>query len=364
MTSSQNSKAQFFMETTQPSLSIVIPAYNEGAHIYANLMHICEVMKRTSFEIIVVDDGSLDNTFHESLRAAQETHKILVLHQEKNCGKGAALVHGFEHARGNLISFLDADLEIAPENLLEMIRTLQEKNADVVVGVKDLRRTPFPLLRRIMSYAYRMLISYLFDLNLSDTQTGIKLFRREVLENALPHISTRRFAFDLELLIAVLRLGHSIVEYPVSVMYRRRGKLGRVTPSQITNMLLDTVMIFYRVSFLYWLNPGWVARIWMGAFVLGIFLTGIGFAKLLTLLIPRREWVKQFFYFFLLQFIPTPLREWLIFFSGLLLVGLSLIELNKIVMNAFIRVDRGGLADLSRGKRPVSQKEKRPRMDL
>ena len=329
-----------------PELSVVMPAFNEGAHIHANIRHVCKTLEGLHYEIIVVDDGSSDNTFTESQRAADEGYPVRAVRQDVNRGKGASLFHGYEFSGGDLIAFLDSDLEIAPENLLTLIKVVRETNADVVAGVKDLQQAnQFPPIRRLMSRGYRAMVALLFGLTITDTQTGIKLFRREVLTDAIPRVSARRFAFDIELLVAASRFGYRIVEQPVEISYRRSGGLGRVNLAQLLNMTADTLAIFYRASFWHWLNPGLLAQTWMILFVLGIFLSGVGFAKLLTPTIPQGA-AKQFFYVVLLQFIPSPLRGWLILAMGIVFVIISLIQLNKIVMNAFGKRDRDDLSGI------------------
>lgn len=332
-----------------PELSIIMPAFNEGLHIRTNILRVCEVLKGLRYEIIVVDDGSSDNTFAESRQAANEAdgYPVRAVRQETNRGKGASLFHGFAESRGELIVFLDSDMEIAPENILKLVKVMQATDADVVAGVKDLQSNQFPPLRRLMSRSYRGMVAFLFGLSITDTQTGIKLFRREVLTDAIPRVSARRFAFDIELLVAASRFGYRIVEQPVEVAYHRVGRLGRMNFAAILGTFVDTLAILYRASFWHWLNPGLLAQIWMAMFVLGVFLTGVGFAKLLTPTIPQGL-AKQFFHIVLLQFIPTPLRDWLITALGIAFVIISLLQLNKIIMAAFAHRDRGGISGIHR----------------
>jgi len=335
------------MHQTPTELSVIMPAFNEGQHIRANILRVCEILAGRRFEIIVVDDGSRDNTLAESQRAADEGQPVCVVKNEINLGKGASLFRGFESSHGELIVFLDSDLEIAPENILNLIEVMRAENADVVAGVKDLQSNQFPPLRRLMSRGYRAMVAFLFGLSITDTQTGIKLFRREVLTDAIPRVSARRFAFDIELLVAASRFGYRIVERPVEIAYHRRGGLGRVNLAQVFNMTFDTLAIFYRASFWHWLNPSLRAQIWMIMFVFGIFLSGVGFAKLLTPTIPQ-GFAKQFFYIVLLQFIPSPLRDWLILLIGFVFIVVALLQLNRIVMNAFGRLDRNDLSGITR----------------
>jgi glycosyltransferase involved in cell wall biosynthesis len=332
-----------------PELSVIMPAFNEGLHIRGSILRVCEALEGLRYEIIVVDDGSNDDTFAESQQAAREEngYPVRAVRQESNRGKGASLFHGFEFSCGELIVFLDSDMEIAPENILKLVKVMQATNADVVAGVKDPLTNQFPPLRRLMSRAYRAVVAFLFGLSITDTQTGIKLFRRAVLADAIPRVSARRFAFDIELLVAASRFGYHIVEQPVEVTYHRSGGLGRMNLAAILSTSVDTLAIFYRASFWSWLNPGLLAQIWMAMFVLGVFLAGVGFAKLLTPTIPQ-GFAKQFFYIVLLQFIPSPLRDWLILLIGIIFVTISLLQLNKIIMTAFARRDRDGLSGIFR----------------
>ena len=238
-----------------PFLSVILPAYNEGEKIYANILRVCETLRGVDFEIVVVDDGSTDKTYGEAKRAEDEGYPVQAVLQEENRGKGAPLFHGFEFASGERIAFLDADLEIAPEYILSLLKVMDDTKADVVAGVKDMSENQFPWLRRTMSKTYKRSVSFLFGLAISDTQTGIKLFKRDVLEATVPRLSISRFAFDIELLLAASRFGYEIVEYPVKIVYSRSGNLGRMSSSNIFGAFKDTFSIYARASFWRWLEP-------------------------------------------------------------------------------------------------------------
>lgn len=329
----------------KPSLSVILPAYNESGQIYVNLMQVCQALSGHDFEVIVVDDGSSDPTFAESQRSAAHGLPVRVTRQEINRGKGAALFHGFKLTSREVVAFLDSDLEIAPEYVLRLLDVMQATQADVVVGTRTPDSNAFPALRRALSGIYRGLVAFLFGLSLSDTQTGIKLFKREVLELVIPRMTISRFAFDIELLVAAARFGYRITECPVNIAYNRSGGLGRMGARQLLGMLGDTLAIYYRASFWRWLQPGWTTRLWMIAFVAGIFLLGIGIGKLLTPLVLQPP-LRQVFYVAALQFLPRALRDWLLVIGGASLLLLSLIQLNKSLLNAFARRDRGDLAGI------------------
>ena len=328
-------------------LSVILPAYNEGLHIYANLLKICDVLKTQDFEIIVVDDGSSDNTFSESKRAAKNGWPVKSVRLETNRGKGASLFRGFEEAGGELIAFLDADLEIAPHYIVKLQAAMKKAKADVVAGVKDPVMNHFPLQRRFMSVIYRATIGFLFGLDITDTQTGIKLFKREVLEAAVPRLRVSRFAFDIELLVAASRFGYQIMEYPIEVTYVRKGRFGRMKPGTLVGTFFDTFAVYFRASFWRWLEPSFGTQFWMIVFVLGVFLAGVGFAKLLTPVILKPPFNEIAYYIFL-QFIPTTLRDKLLAAGGTLILLIASIQLNKSLLNAFARRDRGDLAGILR----------------
>ncbi|MCE7861621.1 MAG: glycosyltransferase family 2 protein, partial [Chloroflexi bacterium CFX2] len=113
-------------------LSIIVPAYNEGAHIYENLLAISDALRGRDAEIIVVDDGSADNTFSECHRASKVRRNIKPVQLQNNEGKGASLFRGFAEARGESIVFFDSDLEIAPHYIVKLLAVMREQDADVV----------------------------------------------------------------------------------------------------------------------------------------------------------------------------------------------------------------------------------------
>ncbi|MCL4537317.1 MAG: glycosyltransferase family 2 protein [Nitrospirae bacterium] len=200
--------------------SVIIPAYNEGKTIFQNLMIVSETMEtgNLDFEIILVDDGSSDDTFDEAKRAANSSQKIKVVHYEHNAGKGTAFKKGFENSSGKDIALLDADLDFHPSQLLKMLNVLQQTGADIVIGSKyhTESKVNYPFLRRIMSKGYAFLVKLLFKMPFRDTQSGIKVFKREILGSVLPYMTkSKGYAFDVEILLAAYKQGAQINEYPV-----------------------------------------------------------------------------------------------------------------------------------------------------
>ncbi len=168
-------------------------------------------------EVIVVSDGNTDGTEAEAARV--DSDRLRVLHYERNQGKGYALQHGVAHAKGDLIAFIDADLDILPTGIAAHFDILQRTGADVVVASKIDPRSNvvYPWFRRFQSRVFRGVVELFFRLDVSDTQTGLKLFRREVLDTCLPFVHSSGFAFDLELLVLANDAGFRIVEGPVDL---------------------------------------------------------------------------------------------------------------------------------------------------
>jgi glycosyltransferase involved in cell wall biosynthesis len=323
-----------------------LPAYNEAAHIYANLEEVARALDGRDYELIVVDDGSSDSTLEECRRAARDGLRVVAMRHDRNEGKGAALARGFDASSGDLVAFLDADLEIAPSYVLDLEAAMEDAGADGAVGLRLASDSGgVPLHRRALSRAYRFLVGSLFGLPLTETQAGIKLFRRQVLLEGMPRVATRRFAFDVELLVACQRYGYEIVECPVQRRYVRPRALGRITAGQALLTLWETLDIYYRSSFWYWLRPARATKLWMLALVIGLLLLGVGIGKLITPLVLQGP-VKQAFYVLALQFLPRALRDWLLVVVGLAMAVAALVMLNRSLVAAFARRDRGDLTGI------------------
>ncbi len=233
----------------RPKLSVVMPAYNEASHIVENMLETIETLSEfcPSFEIVVVDDGSPDGTYLPAIRALAELDEnIRVVRYQRNEGKGNALICGFNHSSGEIIAFLDADMDLHPAQIRGMLEIMDSRSADVVIGSKWHRdsRINYPFVRRLWSIGYYMLVRLLFGLPLRDTQTGLKLFRAEVLRRVFPRILAKRYAFDVEVLVNAHRLGYKIADAPVTLQFTRSS--GRVALGDVWTVFLDTLAIFYR----------------------------------------------------------------------------------------------------------------------
>ena len=230
-----------------------MPAYNEGKHIYDNIMTTLEVMSEfvSDIEIIAVNDGSKDNTKAEITKAMMKDQRVRLVSSDKNRGKGRAIISGVAVAEGRYIAFLDADLELHPSQLKGYLEKMINDKKDVVIGCKLHKDSEleYPLKRKIISMGYYIMLVVLFHLKVKDTQTGLKLFKAEAVRPIAHLIRTSGFAYDIELLVAINRRGFSIAEMPVKVVYSREAGSRRIGIKDIWKAFKDTWAIFYRVYF-------------------------------------------------------------------------------------------------------------------
>lgn len=230
-------------------VSVIIPCYNEGERINHNLHECLLTLKLIGlpFEIIAVNDGSSDDTFQEITRLAITNPEIIPVTYSRNAGKGYALRMGALKARGDLIVFMDADLEIHPKHATLFIQEMRSTGADMVIGSKRHPRSvvDYPKKRQMLSWGYHILVRVLFGLRLSDTQPGFKLLRREVLEEELGKVKANRYAFDLELLVNAYADGFKIVEAPIELNFSRAFG-GRIGYRSVNHIFKETMGIFVR----------------------------------------------------------------------------------------------------------------------
>lgn len=198
--------------------SVILPAYQLGDVLDANLEHVWRATRSLGdVEIVVVDDGSTDGTLAAATAAAERLGGIVVVTHAGNRGKGEALVTGWRVSTGERIVFLDADLDLPPEQAGRFLARLAD--ADAVVGAKraTMGGGSYPPLRRLLSRVFALATTGLLGLPVAETQTGIKAFRRPVLDAVLPSVRLRGYTFDLELVARAHDGGFRIVEEPAEL---------------------------------------------------------------------------------------------------------------------------------------------------
>ena len=178
------------------SLSVVMPAYNEAERIAESIKTTVEALSRwnSSFEVILVDDGSTDETARIGVALQQRLAPLVrFVPLSKNSGKGAAFLAGAAAAHGEYVALFDADLDIHPSQIKALFEAMEATRASMVVGSKwhPDSNVEYPPLRRLISRAYWKLTQTLFRLPVRDTQTGIKMLRGNVISDVLPRATLK-----------------------------------------------------------------------------------------------------------------------------------------------------------------------------
>lgn len=205
------------------AVTVVIPAHNEEKNIKKLLAQTINTLKsmKVDFEIVVVDDGSEDDTFLVAKQFACKNDEIVVIKHLKREGKSMALRSGFAKAKGDVIITIDADLQYDPGEIPCLLKTL-EKGYDVVTGYRDFSQyTPSKV---VFSKIYNKIASATFGTrNIHDLNCGLKAFRREVVEQLLTKIVWRN-GIHRYLISLCAVLGYKITEVKVSLKQRTHGR--------------------------------------------------------------------------------------------------------------------------------------------
>ena len=226
-------------------LTVVIPFFNPGAALRRTVLAVvgCLSAADVDFEIIAVSDGSTDG----SADTIGEIAGVRVLANPRNEGKGAALHRGFVAAGGAWIGFIDADLDISPRHLVDYLHLARQGDwagvyADKRHAGSDSAATG---MRKALSRTYSAFVRGLFRLDVRDTQTGCKVFRRDVLAEVLPRLHERRFAFDLEFFVAARTAG--ITDFvPAAVNLATRVNGSTICCRAVLRTLGDTLAVYGR----------------------------------------------------------------------------------------------------------------------
>jgi glycosyltransferase involved in cell wall biosynthesis len=209
----------------RPTYSIVIPAYNESARIAASLEGVLAYIAQRGWnaEVIVVNDGSRDDTV-DIVRGFAANHPMLrVLENPGNRGKGYSVRNGMLHASGDILLFSDADLS-SPIEEADKLFTAIANGADIAIGSRwlqtGLQTRRQPLYRQFFGRIFNLLLRITLGLRFKDTQCGFKAFTRRAAQAIFPAQKIERWAFDPELLYLAQRFGFTVAEVPVAWAHR------------------------------------------------------------------------------------------------------------------------------------------------
>ncbi|MDX9724332.1 MAG: glycosyltransferase family 2 protein [Myxococcota bacterium] len=198
-------------------LSIVVPAFNEAERLPQTLPQFAEWMEGTGLEVelLVVDDGSTDETASVVKAFAQGEPRVRLLSYQPNRGKGHAVGVGVAAAQGREILFSDADLSMPLSEVSKLRQALQEAEIAIASRVQHTQQDAPPRYRRIMGRLFNAWVQLVAIKGIQDTQCGFKLFRADVAKKLFSLRKLDRFAFDVELLYLAQRLAMRVVEVPV-----------------------------------------------------------------------------------------------------------------------------------------------------
>jgi len=221
-------------------VSVIVPVYNEAAHVDGLLraIHASPVKK----EIIIVDDGSSDGT-REKLQSMPLAGDVTVVFHEMNCGKGAAIRTALEYARGEYVLIQDSDLEYDPQDYSALLQPLERREANVVYGVRPdrpERGLRFFLGAKLLTH----LANLLYGAGIHDEATCYKVFRRSLI--AQVRLECHRFEFCPEVTAKLCRMGEKIAEVPVSYVPRSAGEGKKIRHSD--GWLAIWTLLRYRFS--------------------------------------------------------------------------------------------------------------------
>lgn len=202
---------------TDPLITLIVPICNE-------VKLIGEVLRRVRMlpfrkELILVDDGSTDGTGDLLDRDEAAKADTVVLHHERNRGKGAAIRTGLGHVTGDIVLIQDADLEYQPEELPRLLEPILKGEASIVYGSRFMGSVEkMALPNRVANHLLAWLVSILYGQRITDEATAYKIFRREVIDSV--ELKCERFEFCPEVTAKVLRSGYRILELPVTFQAR------------------------------------------------------------------------------------------------------------------------------------------------
>lgn len=214
----------------QPDISIIIPAYNEGERIGKALTEVLASIRENGWkaEVLVVDDGSTDNTAQIAAGYAQKNPQVLLLRNEHNRGKGFSVRRGALSAAGDIIMFTDADMSAPLEEAGRLLAAI-EQGADVAIGSRWLDRSlqtvQQPLYRQFFGRCFNLVTRAMLRLPFADTQCGFKAFRKPAAKTLFRLQRIERWGFDPEILFLALKQGYSVREVPVSWAHDERSRL-------------------------------------------------------------------------------------------------------------------------------------------
>ncbi len=203
------------------SISIVVPVYDEEKSIFECLNQINEAFKNIDYEIIVVNDGSTDNSHQIILCLTKNNPRIKYISYSDNKGYSHTIREGFKKATKDYVSFIDADLQYHPSELLKMYNYVKKNNFQFIIGTPKTKSKYYNQIRKILSFLYNIYVSFLFNTKLKDANS-LKLMSRQYLENI--NFRFEHAMIEIEILLGFKMQGIPLNTYPINIQKRTAGK--------------------------------------------------------------------------------------------------------------------------------------------
>jgi dolichyl-phosphate beta-glucosyltransferase len=226
--------------------SIIIPAYNEGARLDATLNRVLGYLAQQKWdvEVIVVNDGSRDNTVEVVQTHMQKNSTLRLLENPGNRGKGYSVRNGMMHAGGEVLLFSDADLSSPIEEAPKLLAAIAG-GADIAIGSRwmqsDLQTQRQPLYRQFFGRIFNLMLRLILGLKFKDTQCGFKVFTRRAALAIFPQQKIERWGFDPELLYLAKKYGFKVAEIPVAWAHSAGTRISPLRDG--TRMVIDMLKI-------------------------------------------------------------------------------------------------------------------------
>jgi len=239
----QSSKSMPGSVDAECRISIIIPAFNVEREILNLLHNIKLVLEQISrhYELIVVNDGSDDNTIGVLENEAKINPFLTVISYSSNQGKGYAVKTGIVHSKGNIVIYIDGDGGIDPSHIPFYINELEKYDLVIASKRNPLSKITSTLYRRVLSRIFNLFVQIGTGLKINDTQVGLKAGNGEILRTIFKVMNITRYAFDVELLMIASVLHMKIKELPIEL-----NCVGGFKIREIFNMLREVIVISYR----------------------------------------------------------------------------------------------------------------------
>uniref|UniRef100_T1JHY5 Dolichol-phosphate mannosyltransferase subunit 1 n=1 Tax=Strigamia maritima TaxID=126957 RepID=T1JHY5_STRMM len=233
--------------------SILLPTYNEKENLPLIIWLIIKYLSKSGhdFEIIVIDDGSPDGTLKVAtqLQSIYGKEKIVLRPREKKLGLGTAYVHGIQHATGNFVIIMDADLSHHPKFIPEFIKKQKENDYDVVSGSRYIGEGGvygWDFKRKLISRTANYITQVLLNPGASDLTGSFRLYKKNVLEKLVQSCVSKGYVFQMEMLVRARSMKYSIGEVPISFVDRVYGE-SKLGGSEIFQFVMGLLYLFATV---------------------------------------------------------------------------------------------------------------------